>query len=62
MSGRIIVPHFENESDEADWCFDNRHEHGEIMAKAIEEGRTMNLREFLIQRRLELPRVRSNDD
>lgn len=57
MSEKIIVPKFETEAEEADWWFDNREAHGEIHARAMDEGRTMNLRELLKQRGLEVPRI-----
>jgi hypothetical protein len=62
MSDRIIVPHFENESDEADWWFANRHEHDEIMLKAIAEGRTLTLKAVLAMYGLELPLPRREDE
>jgi len=57
MSDKIIVPHFDNESEEADWWFDNREEHDEIMAKAMEEGRTMTMKQLLDQHGLVGPRI-----
>ena len=57
MSDKIIVPRFATESEEADWWFDNREAHGEIMAKALEERPPMNLVELLKQRGQEVPRV-----
>ena len=47
---KIKVPHFDNESDEAAWWYDNREEHGKIMAKAMKEGRTMTLKQVLERR------------
>ena len=64
MVEKIVVPHFASESEEADWWFDNREAHGEIMARALHEGLAsneerpaMNLVELLQQRGQELPRV-----
>jgi len=37
---KITVPKFATEAEEADWWYDNREEHGKIMAKAMREGRT----------------------
>jgi predicted DNA binding CopG/RHH family protein len=47
MSEKITVPHFANESEEADWWFSHREENGKIMAKAMQEGRVMNLKNVL---------------
>jgi hypothetical protein len=47
---KIKVPHFDNESDEAAWWYDNREEHGKIMAKAMKEGRTTTLKQVLEER------------
>ena len=47
MTERIVVPQFDTESEEADWWFANREEHGSIMAKAMDEGRTMTLNEVM---------------
>ena len=44
---KIKVPHFDNESDEAAWWYDNREEHGKVMAKAMKEGRTMTMKQLL---------------
>ncbi len=49
------MPHFETEAEEADWWYDNREEHGEIMAKAMEEGRTMTMKQVLEKHGLEPP-------
>src|SRR6266851_4785043 len=57
MSDKIVVPHFASESEEAEWWFAHREEHGEIMAKAMEEGRTMSLKQMLDRHGLEMPRV-----
>jgi sulfur carrier protein ThiS len=57
MSDKIVVPHFANETEEADWWFAHREEHGEMMAKAMEEGRTMTLKQVLSQHGLEPPGV-----
>jgi len=57
MSDKIIVPRFATEAEEADWWFENREAHGEIMAKALHERPPMNLVELLKQRGQEVPRV-----
>jgi predicted DNA binding CopG/RHH family protein len=57
MSDKIVVPNFASESEEADWWFEHREEHGEIMAKAIEEGRTMTMQQVLEQSELQSSRV-----
>jgi predicted DNA binding CopG/RHH family protein len=57
INDKIIVPHFATEAEEADWWFDNRVEHDEIMAKAIAEGRTMTMKQVLDQHGLVGPRV-----
>ena len=57
MSDSIVVPKFATEAEEADWWFDNREEHDELMGQAMEEGRTITLKEYLARRGLELPKV-----
>jgi len=57
ISDRIIVPHFATEREEADWWFDNREEHDEIMLKAIEEGRTISPSQLFARLGLKGPRV-----
>jgi predicted DNA binding CopG/RHH family protein len=47
MSEKIVVPHFASEDEEADWWFSHREENGKIMAKAIQEGRAMSLKDVL---------------
>ncbi len=55
MSETIQVRKFASESEEADWWYDHREEHGEIMANAMEEGRTMTMKQFLEKHGLESP-------
>ncbi len=49
MSDKIVVPKFASESEEADWWFEQREEHGGIMARAIDDGRTINMQQLLEQ-------------
>ena len=57
MTEKITVPHFATESEEADWWFAHREENGKIMAKAMQEGRTMKLKDLLESHGLEGPPV-----
>jgi predicted DNA binding CopG/RHH family protein len=57
VDDKIVIPHFATESEEADWWFENREAHDEIMARAMDENRTSNLQELLKKRGLEMPRV-----
>lgn len=47
IADKIVVPRFATEAEEADWWFDNREQHDEIMAKAMAEGRTMTIKQLL---------------
>lgn len=49
MSDRIVVPKFESESDEADWWFEHRQEHGAVMAEAMQHGTTSTMAKLLEQ-------------
>ncbi len=55
ITDKIAVPKFATEQEEADWWYDHREEHGEIMVKAIREGRTSNLVKRLRERGIEVP-------
>jgi predicted DNA binding CopG/RHH family protein len=57
VDDKIVVPHFATESEEADWWFANREAHDAIMARAMDEGRTSNLRDLFKERGLEMPRI-----
>jgi hypothetical protein len=57
MTEKFSVPRFATESEEADWWFENREAHGEIMAEALRGRPRMNLLELLRQRGQEVPRV-----
>jgi hypothetical protein len=60
MTGRIVVPHFATESEEADWRFANRQEHDEIMAKAMDAGRAATVKDVLERHGLEAPGAGQN--
>ena len=57
MRHKIIVPRLATESEEADWWFDNREDHDEIMLRAMGEGRTMSPSQLFAQLGLKGPRV-----
>lgn len=62
IANSIVVPKFATEAEEADWFFENREEHGEIMAKAMKEGRTIPAREFMAKRGIKLTHIPVNLD
>jgi hypothetical protein len=51
------VPHFDAESEDADWWFAHREEYGRIMARAMDEGRTMTLKEVMERHGFKVPLV-----
>jgi len=57
MSDKIVVPKFASETEEAEWWFAHREEHGETMARAMEEGRTVGIKDLLARDGLQGPRV-----
>ena len=57
MSDKIVVPHFASESEEAEWWFAHREEHGASMAQAMDEGRAIGMKQVLTQHGVEAPRV-----
>jgi predicted DNA binding CopG/RHH family protein len=57
MSDKIVVPHFASESEEADWWFAHREEHGESMAQAIAEGHATGMQQLLARHGAQAPRV-----
>jgi hypothetical protein len=51
IADKIVIPKFATEAEEADWLYEHREEHSEVMAKAMREGRTISAPEFWAQRR-----------
>lgn len=47
MKDKIVVPKFQSEGEEAEWWFVNREEHGALMAREIEQGRSIAMVELL---------------
>jgi hypothetical protein len=54
MTRKIIVPKFATEEEEANWWYDNREEHSEIMAEAFKNGETTTLAKELERHRKRL--------
>jgi len=54
MTIKPVVPHFDTETEEAEWWCEHREEHDERLADAVENGTTLKLRDALWEQGLVL--------